>query len=70
MIKLPCLSIARQEALRQPSAAGSHGLMRGVFWGARSTAADGPAPPVEEAEIARMRAAAPKYGIERADVDV
>jgi hypothetical protein len=30
---------------------------------------DGPAPPVDEAEIARMTAAAPKYGIERAAVD-
>jgi uncharacterized protein YbjT (DUF2867 family) len=30
---------------------------------------DGPAPPVDEAEIARMKAAAPKYGIERVAVD-
>ncbi|MEO6980518.1 MAG: cupin domain-containing protein [Mucilaginibacter sp.] len=29
---------------------------------------DGPAPAVDEAEIARMKAAAPKYGIERAAV--
>jgi mannose-6-phosphate isomerase-like protein (cupin superfamily) len=30
---------------------------------------DGPAPAVDEAEIARMNAAAPKYGIERAIVE-
>lgn len=30
---------------------------------------DGPAPPVDEAEIARMKAAAPKYSIERATVE-
>ena len=66
MIKLPCLSIARRS--RRPSAAGSHGSMTWCFPGARSTAADGSAPPVDEAEVARMTAAAPKYGIERADV--